>query len=181
MTTNNQNKTQKVSKAPSKALLSKELASRSQKKKECNVISRIFYEDRLSVPEGIPRLTAIAYTLYRDRNEIRYAASLFKEDKPNEMVNVFGNKSNLKKALRETAEERLRTKWLTMAVPKDSDWTINETHHIIRIAVAQNGSHRGSKNSSKSMNRLEKQRQNLNNNGVDTNQMQTHSHIFFNN
>jgi hypothetical protein len=104
--------------------------------RKTNVISRVFYEDRL---EGYktPRLTAIMYEYDPLTGETRYGASLFREQIPREFQKVFGSKQKLRAALRQTAMTRLKTKPVTLKMTHIK--SIKDFHHKLRKAVATLG------------------------------------------
>ena len=103
--------------------------------RKTNIISRVFYEDRL---EGYktPRLTTIVYEFDPITNETRYGASLFREQTPREVQKVFGSKQKLRAALRQTAMNRLKTKPVTVKLSAKS---IKDFHRKLRKAVAMHG------------------------------------------
>jgi len=127
--------------APAQAQAKAREQAQAQAKPKIN-ISRTFYEDRMNVPHGKKRLTAMSYTYYSKTGELRYAAALFREDFPNEMEKNFLNKKNLKRELRKTALDRLENKYLTLNIPKNFEMPITEVYGLVRKAIAKNGAYR---------------------------------------
>lgn len=100
-------------------------------------IERVFHEDRLNPKNsGTPRFTTIVYRFDRQTGKTLYGASLFREEKSNELINTFGSKKALRNALRKTATTRLETKPVILECDTN---TVQELHKTLRYAVTKYG------------------------------------------
>ena len=108
---------------------------KKQRKSPAQIITRTFYDDRLHGHDK-PRLTVICYRYHRLTGQLFYGASLFRQDRDNEVDIVFGSKKNLKAALRQTAQSRLEKR--PVCIDMD-DYPAKIMHKHIRKAIYKYG------------------------------------------